>query len=61
MTGATLLVTRTSVEQVPEQPAALPTLRDNVKGAPQADPALTVTVWDFVLPEIEALPLTDQE
>ena len=59
--GGTLLVTRTSVVIVAGQPAALPILSVKLKSAPQPEPAWTVTFCELVLPEMEALPVTDQE
>jgi hypothetical protein len=61
MTGATVSWTRTSLLHELWQPLLLPTFKARVKAAPQVAPAVTVTVWAFVGPEIEPLPLMVQE
>src|SRR6516162_3890710 len=61
ITGGTPLVTRTSAIHVPGQPAVLLTLSVRVKAVPQPGPALTVTVCELALPEMEPLPVTDHE
>src|SRR5258708_37618524 len=61
MTGAVVSVTSTSVVQVVEQPAALAVFSCSVNVAPHAEPARTLTVCVLVGPEIEPLPVSDQE
>jgi hypothetical protein len=61
ITGATVSWTRTSLLHELEQPLLLVTFKPKVKVAPQAAPALTVTICALVAPEIEPLPLIVHE
>ena len=61
MTGGTVSLTKILVVQTLEQPILEVTLSVKEKGTPQAEPALTVTVWELVAPVIEPLPAIDQE
>src|SRR6266581_200071 len=58
--GGTVSLTITRVLHELEQPL-LVTFRNRVKLAPQAAPALTLTVCAFVAPEMEPLPVIDHE
>ena len=58
--GGTVFPTRTSLLQELEQ-VLLATFKIKVNGAPQVGPETTVTIWLLVEPEIEPLPLMDQE
>src|SRR6266571_20270 len=58
--GGTVSFTSTSALQALEQPL-LVTFRNKVKLLPQALPAATVTVCALVGPEMEPLPVMDQE
>src|SRR5262249_28949799 len=62
ITGGVVSLTMTSVVHATEQPPmVLGKFNIKVNGAAQADPALTVTVWELVGPEMEPFPVTDQE
>ena len=60
MMGRTLSPTATTLLQELEQ-LLFVTLSTKVKLAPHVAPATTVTIWALVAPEMEPLPLMDQE
>ena len=62
MIGGTVSLTITLVVQLLGHPPMLPvTFRVKVNGAPQTEPAFTVTTCELFVPEMEPLPAIPQE